>query len=102
MYRTTRLRSFDLLHARDPGLFRLNHAFRTTLSVILTGIALAAALHRFALPLSAVAPGLMFAMLVPMFSSDPQPSQRLLTYAVSALGGALAFAISALLVRNAG
>ena len=102
MHRTTRLRSFDLLHARDPGLFRLKHAFRTTLSVFLTGIVLAAAIHRCALPLSAIAPGVMFSMLVPMFASDPKPSQRLLTYVAGALGGALSFAVSAALIRHSG
>lgn len=100
MHRSTYSRSRDLLHARDPGLFRLQHASRTTLSVLLTGVLLAALMQAFHLPISAIAPGIVFSMLTPMFSSDAHPSARTLTYTASAVCGAAAYLVSAALVER--
>lgn len=100
MHRSTYSRSQDLLHTRDPGLFRLQHALRTMLSVLLTGFALVTAMHTLRLPISAIAPGVVFSMLAPMFSSDATPSERTLTYAVCAIVGSIAYAVSAAVVRE--
>ena len=100
MHRSTYSRSRDLLHARDPGLFRLQHALRTTVSVFLTGVILAAVMHALHLPISAIAPGIVFSMLAPMFSSDALPDQRTLTYTASAVGGIIAYLVSVALVSQ--
>ncbi|NYH15099.1 hypothetical protein [Paraburkholderia bryophila] len=64
----------DRLLAADPGLVRLHNALRVALACLLTGVASIAWTVSYHQPITLAAPGILFAMVAPLFVRDARRS----------------------------
>ncbi|MGF6572367.1 hypothetical protein ABH945_004488 [Paraburkholderia sp. GAS333] len=89
----------DRLLAADPGLVRLHTALRVALACLLTGVASIAWTVAHRQPVILAAPGVLFAMVAPLFLRDARRSAWFATLAYLYLCACACFAVAAVLSR---
>ncbi|NYH26579.1 FUSC family protein [Paraburkholderia bryophila] len=89
----------DRLLAADPGLVRLHNALRVALACLLTGVAGIAWTVSHHQPITLAAPGVLFAMVAPLFVRDARRSAWFGTLFWLYLGSCACFAAASVLSR---
>ncbi|PQV46487.1 FUSC family protein [Paraburkholderia sp. BL21I4N1] len=89
----------DRLLAADPGLVRLHNALRVALACLLTGVASIAWTVSHQQPITLAAPGILFAMVAPLFVRDARRSAWFGTLFCLYLCSCVCFAAASVLSR---
>jgi uncharacterized membrane protein YccC len=89
----------DRLLAADPGLVRLHTALRVALACLLTGVASIAWTVAHRQPIILAAPGILFAMVAPLFLRDARRPAWFATLFYLYLCACACFAVAAVLSR---